>query len=245
MSAGGCCILRHRADHVVTPCRSVWPCSLPLGTKNEEQRTKNETQNQERRTKQRTEHTRTPGTEAAVLEPQPTWFFVPRSVLRSSFFVLRSLYSLTDSRLIRPNSRSSSFDRSSSTRGRTRRTCTTRSPRVRPRIDGAPRSRSRSRAVPIAYPAECAGAPDLGRRHLTRAPNAASWTAIGNSAITSSPSRRNRSCGRTSTSMTRSPAGASRTPAWPFAGTRTRPPSAMPAGNVDAQRFGPVSTRWP
>src|SRR6185503_9842066 len=66
-------------------------------------------------------------------------------VVRLPAFSALGHYFCLMSLLIRPNSRSSSFDRSSSTFGSINRTSTTRSPRRPSRLDGAPRSRRRNR----------------------------------------------------------------------------------------------------
>src|SRR5688572_30605436 len=132
--------------------------------------------------------------------------------------------------LIFPNSRSSSFDRSSRTLGSISRTSTTRSPRRPSRGEGIPRSRSRNRWPDCVPGGTRSRAVPSGVCTSTRAPSAASWMPIAATVCRSSPSRRNEGWDATCTVRYRSPGGPPRTPAFPLPCTRTRSPSPIPAG---------------
>ena len=141
--------------------------------------------------------------------------------------------------LIRPNSRSSSFDRSSSNFGSTSRTSTTRSPRRPSRGEATPRSRSRNR-WPDCVPGgtRTRAAPSSDGTSIF-APSAASWTATGTvdvQVVAFAPEQRMRLHADVDVEIAGLAAVAAGVP---FPGTRIRAPSARPGGDADGHRLRP------
>src|SRR5215472_11598459 len=111
-------------------------------------------------------------------------------------------------------------------------TCTSTywSPRVPFRALGTPFSRKRS-VLPLLVPGGIftKERPSIVGTSIF-APKVASLTVTGTLVYRSLPRRSKKGCGRTTTRKYKSPAGAPIVPAFPFPGTRTRPPLATPAG---------------